>query len=260
MQPRFRTLILLLLFSFPAVTEAAQNLPALPEAPPIRVAAKALEEVVIASQTRGVVTFLAVKDGSRFHKGDVLVELDCGILEAQTDRARAMARRQKLVQESNERLSRMQSRSQLEASLSRAEAEAASAEALAMERMLDQCRIIAPFDGRVGELMIRETQFVSEGQPLMELLNDSRLVLEFIVPSAWTSWFVPGYSFTVTIDETGDSYQAALSYLGGKVDPVSQSIKVYAVMDGPDAWLLPGMSGTVRLHTPSGRPTAPPPR
>ena len=232
-------------------TSAVQGATPLPEAPPIRVAVKASEEVVIASQARGMVSSLAVKDGSRFRQGDVLMALDCGVLQAQTSRAQAMARRQKLVQESNERLSRMQSKSSLEVSLSKAEAEAASAEALAMERMLAQCRIIAPFDGKVGDLMIRVNQFVSEGQPVMELLSDSRLVLEFIVPSAWVSWFVPGYAFTVTIDETGGSYQATLSYLGGRVDPVSQSIKAYAALSGPNAGLIPGMSGTVRLKIPS---------
>jgi RND family efflux transporter MFP subunit len=249
MQPHVCAILLLLLFPVQAV--AAQDSTALPEAPPIRVAVKALEEVVIASQARGMVSSLAVKDGSRFQQGDVLVALDCGVLQAQTSRAQAMARRQKLVHESNERLSRMQSKSSLEVHLSRAEADAASAEALAMERMLAQCRIIAPFDGRVGDLMIRASQFVNEGQPVMELLNDSRLVLEFIVPSAWIPWFVPGYAFAVTIDETGGSYQATLSYLGGRVDPVSQSIKAYAALSGPNTGLIPGMSGMIRLRIPS---------
>ena len=248
------TVILLLIFSAPTV--AAQDVTAL--APPIRVAVKAMEEVVIASQARGMVISLAVKDGSRFNRGDVLVALDCGVLQAQTSRAQAIARRQMLIQESNERLSNMQSKSPLEVSLSRAEAEAASAEALAMERMLAQCRIIAPFDGRVGELMICKNQFVSEGQPVMVLLNDSRLVLEFIVPSAWIPWFVPGYPFTVTIDEIGKSYQATLSYLGGKVDPVSQSIKAYASLPGLSAGLVPGMSGMASLKIPDNYAVAPP--
>jgi len=256
MRPHVCLAILFLLFS--AQTGSARDLASLPEAPLIRVAVKALEEVVITSQARGVVASLAVKDGSRFHKGDVLVVLDCGVLQAQTSRAQALARRQKLIQESNERLSRMQSKSSLEVHLSMAEAEAAAAEAEAMEKMLAQCRIIAPFDGKVGELMIRENQFVSEGQPVMELHNDTRLVLEFIVPSAWISWFVPGYAFAVTIDETGGSYQAVLSYLGGKVDPVSQSIKAYADLLGQDARLTPGMSGTASLKTPSGQAASAP--
>jgi len=250
--------ILLLLFSAPAV--AVQNVAALPEAPPIRVAVKSQEEVVIASQARGLVTSLSVQDGSRFRRGEVLMALDCSVLQAQTSRAQAMARRQKLIQESNERLSRMDSKSSLEVSLSKAEAEAAAAEALALERMLPQCRIVAPFDGRVGNLMVRVNQFVSEGQPVMELLNDSQLVLEFIVPSAWISWFVPGFAFTVTIDETGGSHQANLSYLGGKVDPVSQSIKAYAALSGPEVGLMPGMSGTVRLKIPTAQTAPSPPR
>jgi len=248
MHPYLCIVILLLLFSAPAA--AAQDVAALLEAPPIRVAVKALEEVVIASQARGMVSSLAVKDGSRFRKGEVLMTLDCGVLQAQTSRARAMARRQALVHESNERLSNMQSKSSLEVHLSKAEAEAASAEALSMERMLNQCRIIAPFDGKIGDLMIRVNQFVSEGQPLMELLNDSKLVLEFIVPSAWIPWFVPGYAFTVTIDQTGGTHQAALSHLGGRVDPVSQSIKAYASFSEQSAGLVPGMSGMVRLKIP----------
>ena len=254
MQQCICAVILFALFSAPAM--AAQEPLVLPESPPIRAAVKALEEVVIAGQARGVVADLAVQDGSRFRKGDVLVQLDCSVLQAQTDRSRSLARRQKLIQESNERLARMQSKSPLEVNLSRADAEAAFAEVAAMEKMLAQCRIVAPFDGRVGELMIRRSQFVAEGQPLMELLDDSRLVLEFIVPSAWIPWFVPGYALTVAIDETGGVYPATLSYLGGKVDPVSQSIKAYAALTGRNAGLIPGMSGTIRLKIPSGKTAA----
>ena len=240
--------ILLLFFSAPVM--AAQNALVSSESPPIRVAVKAREEVVIASQARGMVADLAIKDGSRFRKGDVLVKLDCSVLQAQTDKAKALARRQKWIMESNERLSQIQSKSSLEVNLSKADADAAFAEAAAMEKMLAQCYIIAPFDGRVGELIVRKNQYVVEGQPLMELLNDSLLVLEFIVPSAWITWFVPGYAFTVTIDETGGVCQATLSYLGGKVDPVSQSIKAYAALSEQNAGLLPGMSGTIRLKIP----------
>jgi RND family efflux transporter MFP subunit len=251
MRPGIGVTALVWLLAAPAM--AATEALVLPESPPIRAAVKAREEVVIASQARGMVADLTVQDGSRFHKGDVLVQLNCSVLQAQVDRARAQARRQKLIQESNERLSRMQSKSPLEVSLSRADAEAAFAEVLAMEKMLAQCSVIAPFDGRVGELMVRRNQFVAEGQPLMELLDDSLLVLEFIAPSAWLPWFVPGYAFTVAIDETGGVCQATLSYLGGKIDPVSQSIKAYAALSGQNAGLVPGMSGTIRIKIPSGK-------
>ena len=226
------------------------------EYPSIRVAIKALQEVTLSSQTHGTIISLPVADGAHFKKGDVLVEVDCEVLKAQVNRAKAQAKRQKLILDSNERLAKMQSKSALEVSVSRSEAEAAFAEAKSMEKMLEQCRIIAPFSGRVGNLIVHENQYVSEGQPLLEILDDSNLVLEFIVPSAWIVWFKPGYEFTFSVDETGGVYRAALDHLGGKVDPVSQSIKAYAKLIDPSAELIPGMSGAANLQAPTTNSTA----
>ena len=95
-----------------------------------------------------------------------------------------------------------------------------------------------------------ENQFVSEGQPLLEILDPSELELEFIVPSRWLPWFVPGHAFSVHIDETQKAYPARLVRLSGKVDAVTQSIKAYARFETPDADLLPGMSGEALLTAP----------
>ena len=226
--------------------------------PAIRVAVKARREVTISSPTAGVIKRLPMVDGGRFQEGEVLLELDCGVLEAQAGRARAQANRQKLILESNQRLSSLNSKSALEVALSKAETEAAEAEALSMDKMVEQCRVTAPFTGRVGDLLVKENQFVSMGQPIMEILDDSRLQLEFIVPSNWLSWFKPGYEFEFTVDETGTRHQAALDHLGGRVDPVSQSIKAYARLLEQNPGLMPGMSGTVHLkNQPQAEPARP---
>ena len=51
----------------------------------------------------------------------------------------------------------------------------------------------------------------------------------------------------MTLNETNKSYQAEITRLGGKVDPVSQTIKVYGRIIDKAAELLPGMSGAVEL-------------
>lgn len=213
----------------------------------IRVALKAQQAVILSSLMRGVIKRLAVADGSRFARGDVLLELDCSVLKAQTERAQAQARREKLLCESNARLAQKNAKSPLEAAVAKAEADAAFAEALAMQRMLEQCRIVAPFDGVIGSLLVRENQFIVDGQPLMDVLDDSRLVLEFIVPSAWLAWFKPGDVFTFVVDETGGIHHAVLEHFGGQVDPVSQTVKAYARLTDPSPQLIPGMSGSARF-------------
>lgn len=245
--------VIFVLLSCPALAQTGQDnvfSELKSEYPDIRVAIKAHNEVTISSQAQGTIQDLPLEDGGRFKQGDTLLKLDCGVLKAQVEKARAQAKRQQLILDSNERLAKLNSKSSLEVKVSRAEAEAAAAEALSMEKMLDKCEIIAPFDGRIGALHVRENQHVVEGAPLMELLDDSGLVLEFIVPSVWISWFRPGYEFSFDVDETGGSYRAVLDHLGGRVDPVSQSIKAYARLVEPDTDLIPGMSGSAQIKEP----------
>lgn len=55
---------------------------------------------------------------------------------------------------------------------------------------------------------MREQQFAQPGQGILEILDDSALELEFIVPSRWMAWLKDGYRFQVKIDETGGTYPA----------------------------------------------------
>ena len=53
------------------------------------------------------------------------------------------------------------------------------------------------------------------------------------------------------IDETGQSYPAKVLRIGAKVDPVSQSVKLAAAINGKFPELIAGMSGTVLLAPPA---------
>ena len=115
---------------------------------------------------------------------------------------------------------------------------------------MSKCTVSAPFAGRVAEQKVREQQYVQPGQPLLEILDDSSLELEFIVPSRWLVWLKPGQAFHVAIDETGRTYPAKVQRIGARVDPVSQSVKLSAVVDGRFPELMAGMSGKVLMTPP----------
>jgi hypothetical protein len=77
------------------------------------------------------------------------------------------------------------------------------------------------------------------------------LELEFIVPSRWLAWLTPGTGFQVAIDETGKTYPAKVMRTGARVDPVSQSVKIAAAIDGKFNELIAGMSGRVLMAAPA---------
>ena len=97
---------------------------------------------------------------------------------------------------------------------------------------------------------MREQQFVLPGQLMLDILDDSALELEFIAPSRWLGWLNPGFAFRVRVDDTGKTYPARVQRVGARADPVSQTVKAVAIIDGHFSELLAGMSGRVIIASP----------
>lgn len=197
---------------------------------------------------------ITVKEGERFKAGQVLVSFDCSLQSAQLQRAKATQAAADKTYSANRRLAELNSVGKVELETSEAEVAKARADVNLMNATLSKCSLAAPFSGRVAEQKVREQQFVQPGQALLDILDDSTLELEFIIPSKWLSWLKPGTGFKVRIDETARDYPAKITRIGARVDPVSQSVKAAAVIDGNFPELIAGMSGKIQLAPPAGNP------
>lgn len=248
----------------------AQSTPAQPVAKPVAVAASApapaarpaLERqeiraqllprryTTIAAEIGARVNRLPVPEGSAFQSGQLLVSFDCTLPQAQLRKAQADLEGAQQTLKSNVRLSELNSVGQLELDLSRTAVNKAKAEIGANQAVLSKCSVAAPFAGRVAEQKAREQQYVQPGQALLDIIDDSVLELEFLVPSRWLSWIKVGGKFDVQIDETGKRYPAKFIRVGARVDPVSQSVKLAAAIDGKFPELIAGMSGRVQIAPP----------
>ncbi len=204
----------------------------------------------LAAEIGAKIRHLAVPEGGRFRGGETLVSFDCSLQQAQLNKAKAALNGVEQTWHANQRLNELHSVGKVELDVSEAEVAKARAEVASNAALIAKCAIPAPFSGRVAEQKVREQQYVQPGQTLLEILDDSSLELEFIVPSKWMAWIKPGYGFQVKIDETGRSYPAKIQRIGARVDPVSQSIKLSAVIDGKFPELVAGMSGQVNLAPP----------
>ncbi|MGO0791764.1 efflux RND transporter periplasmic adaptor subunit [Herbaspirillum seropedicae] len=223
-----------------------------PSAPPgmldkreIRAQLAPVRYTTIAAEIGAVIARLPVTEGARFQRGQTLVQFDCAVQNAQLNKARASLSAADKAWQANKRLAELNSVGRVELDSSEAEVAKARADMAAQAALVGKCSIAAPFGGRVAEQKVREQQFAQPGQTLLEIIDDSALELEFIVPSKWLVWIKPGKVFQIRIDETGKTYPARVQRLGARVDPVSQSVKVVGVVDGKFNELMAGMSGAV---------------
>ncbi|HEY2874494.1 MAG TPA: efflux RND transporter periplasmic adaptor subunit [Reyranella sp.] len=204
----------------------------------------------LSSETAARVDKISHRAGEHFQKGETLVEFDCVAQRAQVAKARAVLKAAEKTHAIHKRLFDLKSISGLELEVSAAEIDKAKADLAIADSLQSKCTVEAPFAGVVVDQKAREFQYTTPGQPLLEIVDDKALELEFIVPSAWLRWLKTGFAFSVAVDETAKTYHAHVELLGGRVDPVSESIKVTGTIDGDAQDLMPGMSGRVLMTPP----------
>jgi membrane fusion protein, multidrug efflux system len=214
---------------------------------PIRGIIRAVETAMISTELTMRVANIGFMEGDGFKKGDVLVEFDCRRPRAELAAAEAQHHEMKLTLDNNRVLQKAQAvgRHDFDVSLSRVVKAAAEAEALRVR--LDQCRVIAPYNGRVLELSLHALETPQPGKPFIGIVAEGQLEIDLVVPSLWVRWLTVDAPLTFSVDETGTAHIARIKRIGASVDAISQTIKIVAAFDQAAVAILSGMSGTAEF-------------
>jgi membrane fusion protein, multidrug efflux system len=215
----------------------------------VRGIVKALTEATIAVDYTARVMRLPFKEGQGFKTGDVLIAFDCKKYNAEVNAARAGAHAAELVYGNNRKLAARGAMGSNEVEISHAQLMKAQAETQALQARTGTCSFKAPFSGTLVQRIVQEQESPAPNQPLIKIVDTTRLEVEVIAPSKWLSWMKPGAQFKFNIDETGQTVSADVSRIGAIVDAVSQTIKIYGVLKTKDPSVLPGMSGTATFNS-----------
>ena len=205
----------------------------------------ASQEAVLSSELAARIKNIAVKEMQRFKKGDLLIQFDCSLYEAQKDVVSANANGALIKLKSDEQMLQMRSIGKYELELSISEYEKAKSELRIAELNVERCKIKAPFDGAVEEVVVNTFETIQPQVELMKIIQTDILELEMVVSSEWISWLTIGHPIKVYIDEIQKEFNASISGIGANVDPVSQTIQLKGTITNASPALLPGMSGRV---------------
>ena len=205
----------------------------------------ASQEAIISSELAAKVAEVLIEETQSFKNGDLLINFDCRLYEAQEDVVAANMNSALIKYKSDQQMLQMRSIGKYELELSKSEHEKAVSEHLIAKLNLERCKIYAPFDGAVIELFANPYETVQPQQELLRILKTDILELEMVVSSEWVSWLKVGHPVIVFIEEINEEFKATVSGIGANVDPVSQTIQLRATIDNNNESLLPGMSGRV---------------
>lgn len=231
--------------------DARQDLPSEDTA---RAIVRSYETAAIGSELNARITYLPAREGDRFRKGDLLVSFDCRRIEAERDAAGAAMKAADATYQNQKRLLDYKSAGTAAVEQALHQYEKSKAEFRSLEVRAESCRIIAPFDGRVTAKAAQVHEIAQPNQELIRIINESKLELVLMVPSAWLPRIGADTTFSVEIDETRQRHIARVLQTTGQIDPVSQSVRLIAELTAPSPAVLPGMSGTATFAARSAAP------
>lgn len=203
---------------------------------------KANESVTISATVTEIINEINFEGGEHVERGDVLIKLD--ETEEQADLRSAQALRQERLNAVN-RFTQLESRNmapRADVEDSRAQLQQVEADIQALQAHLDNYSIRAPFDGVVGVRQISAGTLVTPGTELATLDDVSSMKLDFQVPEVRLGSLSQGLSLTATTAAYPDRvFNGEIATIDSRIDPVSRSIQVRAVLDNSDGLLKPGM-------------------
>ena len=201
----------------------------------------------------GTLVEFSLRDGDRFKRGQVIARFRCLKENAVLTRTRAELMKRGRISATQGLARQLGVNTVQDAQVAQAEVEVAKGEVAVADAAVQDCTMLAPFDGRAADVSVRNNQFVAAGAPLFDALDDSVLEVEVVLPSSAVGWLPVGSIVAVEVGETVTQHRAVLDRYAGRVDPVSQTIKAYARLEGDTSLLLPGMSGTAEFSAKAGK-------
>lgn len=211
-----------------------------------RAIVRAVREATLSSRLAARITQMPVREGQAFTEGTLLVAFDCERQLAEAKAAAASVQVQTKTVDTNRELDRFESIGKNDLLISIAQLDKVTAEAEALNATVKDCKIAAPFTGRVVQHLARAHEAVSPSQPLLKIVDPDDLEVDILVPSTWLARLKPGAPLVLTVDETGGRWRGQIERVTPSIDPVSRTARIVGKLQRSSANAplpLPGMSG-----------------
>jgi membrane fusion protein, multidrug efflux system len=211
---------------------------------------RANESITLTAKTTKTITRIHFQDGQRVNKGDPLVDMTSHEESALLDEAGHEASRTKKVFDRVKQLHQSGAISPIAYDQAQGDYEAARSHREALEARLSDLRVLAPFSGVIGFRNVSVGSLISPGQSIAILNDDTKMKLDFSVPSIYLSNLQKGLVVEARSKDTGDKiFIGEIFSIDNQIDEATRTIKVRVILDNALHQLKSGMLMSVKLHS-----------
>ncbi len=204
--------------------------------------------VMLRPEVSGRIASLGFSDGQRVRRGQLLVQLDDTLQQAQLKQAEAQASIARTNLQRNRDLVAQNFVSQSAVDQSAAVLEVAEAQVALTKAQLARMRIVAPFDGIAGIRSVDTGDYVKDGADLVNIEDLSQVLVDFRLPERFIARVKTGQSVEVGLDALpGQRFTGRIDALDAVIDANGRSLLVRARLDNPGGVLKSGLFARTRI-------------
>lgn len=205
------------------------------------------DNIEVSSELAGQIVKIHFKPGTLVEKGTLLIQLDNTVLKSELATAKANL---SLSESNYDRIQRLAER-KLASEQAKDQALADLREkqniVKARQAMLEKLSLRAPFSGTLGSRKISVGQYVKAGQPLVSLIANQQLRVEYSLPERLISRLQQGQKIQVFSDAyPKQTFRGSVNYIAPIVDKETRTIAVEALINNEQNLLSPGLFVRVR--------------
>lgn len=229
------------------VTESAD-----PAAPgvfqPFPVVFEARQKAVLSAERAGALTTLQADVGDTVKKGAVIARVDVGEAALRKKRGEvALQHLEKQIQELVQ-LNQRGLATNEEVQKVRMERDVTRADVEIYKRQIAQSTIRAPFSGMVVRRHVEPHEWVTSGQPVLDMVNLDRIRAIANIPAHIAVRLNKGDTHTLYVHDLEMEMTGTVDAVAPEVDERSNTAQVIWAVDAGEQRLLPGMKGEVRVE------------
>ena len=204
--------------------------------------------VMLRPEVSGRIASLGFADGQRVRRGQLLVQLDDTLQQAQLKQSEAQASIARTNLQRNRDLVAQNFVSQSALDQSAAALEVAEAQVALSQAQLARMRIVAPFDGMAGIRSVDLGDYVKDGADLVNIEDLSQVLVDFRLPERFVARVKTGQTVEVSVDALpGMQFSGRIDALDSVIDANGRSLLVRARLDNPGGVLKSGLFARTRI-------------
>ena len=202
--------------------------------------------VMLRPEISGRITRLNFTDGQRVRKGQVLVQFDDQLPQAQILQSQAELSIVQANQKRNQELVAQNFISQRSLDESAANLQVGQAKLALAKATAARLKIVAPFDGIVGIRQVNVGDYLKDGADIVNLEDIDAIYVDFRLPERYQSKIKRGQTALLDIDALpGQAYTAQIQAIDPLIDANGRSVGIRGCIDNRALQLRPGMFARV---------------